>query len=307
MSPQSLIATSDGGDPGSGRATSMGLAAILSWATLAWLTTLTRRLPPFETLALALSVAFLAGLLFRAAMRRRPARPGRGAALPFVLATVGIFGFHALFFTSLRLAPPVAASLVNYLWPLLIVLLASRLPGARLRPSHLLGAALGFGGVLLLFAGGGAEGGGLPLAWAGYLCAFGSAMVWAGYSVLNRRLCAGSPTPMVLVCGTVALLGAAASLAFETTIRPDGRELTAILLLGLGPTGGAFFLWDIAAKHGRLALLGALSYLAPLLSTLLLVTVGGQEAGWRTAAACLLIVGGAALASLADLGRPRYS
>ena len=294
---------SDGNDPGSGRATLMGLAAILSWATLAWLTTLTRRLPPFETLALALSVAFLAGLLFRAVMRR-PARSERAAALPFLLATAGIFGFHALFFTSLRLAPPVAASLVNYLWPLLIVLLASRLPGARLRPSHLLGAALGFGGVLLLFAGGGAEGGGLPLAWAGYLCAFGSAMIWAGYSVLNRRLCAGSSTPMVLVCGTVALLGAAVSLAFETMLRPDGRELTAILLLGLGPTGGAFFLWDIAAKHGRLALLGALSYLAPLLSTLLLVTIGGEEAGWRTAAACLLIVGGAALASLADL-RPR--
>ena len=40
------------------------------------------------------------------------------------LGVYGLFGFHFLLFISLRLAPPVEANLVNYLWPLGIVVMA---------------------------------------------------------------------------------------------------------------------------------------------------------------------------------------
>ena len=48
---------------------------------------------------------------------------------------------------ALRLAPPVEANLVNYLWPLFIVVLAPVIvPGMRLRTRHVLAAAAGFAG-----------------------------------------------------------------------------------------------------------------------------------------------------------------
>jgi len=70
-----------------------------------------------------------------------------------------------------------------------------------------------------------------------------------------------------------------------------------VALLGLGPVGAAFYLWDYGTKHGHLPLLGVFSYAAPVLSTLLLVAAGDAEPSWQLLAAALLVGGGAALAS----------
>jgi drug/metabolite transporter (DMT)-like permease len=71
----------------------------------------------------------------------------------------------------------------------------------------------------------------------------------------------------------------------------------AVALLGLGPVGLAFFLWDLGVKRGDIQLLGTASYAAPLLSTLALVAGGEARASWTLALAALLIAGGAALAA----------
>ncbi|MBI3452222.1 MAG: EamA family transporter, partial [Rhodospirillales bacterium] len=99
-------------------------------------------------------------------------------------------------------------------------------------------------------------------------------------------------------------LALAAHLAFETTYVPADGEWLAALGLGLGPVGLAFYLWDVGVKRGDIRALGAVSYMTPLLSTLLLVLFGRAEASLRLGLACLLIVGGAALASR-DLWRRR--
>jgi drug/metabolite transporter (DMT)-like permease len=84
---------------------------------------------------------------------------------------------------------------------------------------------------------------------------------------------------------------------FETTVRPEGWQWAAVLELGLGPVGGAFYVWDHGTKHGDIRLLGTLSYFAPLLSTGLLLATGRADASWPVAVACVLITGGAMLAS----------
>ena len=86
-------------------------------------------------------------------------------------------------------------------------------------------------------------------------------------------------------------------LALETTVVPDAGQWLAVLLLGLGPVGAAFFAWDHGTKHGNIQALGAFSYAAPLLSTLVLIAFGKAEATWVVGFACLLIAGGAVLAS----------
>jgi drug/metabolite transporter (DMT)-like permease len=285
------------------RATLIGASAVLLWATLALLTTLSGAVPPFQLVAMAFGIAFLLALgawLVRGepvlAHLRQPVRV-------WALGIAGLFGYHFFYFMALRNAPPVEASLINYLWPLLIVLFSALLPGERLRWFHVLGALAGLAGTVLLIAGGG--GAGFAGAhWQGYLAAFACAFVWSGYSVLSRRF-GQVPTDAVGgFCGATALLAFLCHLLFEATVWPAGGQWLAVLALGLGPVGAAFFVWDHGVKRGDIKALGAFAYAAPLLSTILLVAFGQGSATWRIAVACILITGGAALAA-GDLLRRR--
>ncbi len=277
------------------RATWIGAVAILLWSSLALLTTATAGVPPFELLALSFAMAFAASLVVLATGGRRSLRRLRQPVAAWALGFCGIFFYHALYFVALKAAPPAEASLVAYLWPLLIVLLSAALPNERLHGRQVLGAMLGLAGTALVLRQGRHEAGSAPL--LGYAAAAGCAFVWSGYSVLNRRF-ASVPSELIGgVCGLVAVAGLACHLALEPTIWPGGAQWAAILLLGLGPVGLAFFAWDHATKHGQLATLGTLSYLAPLLSTLLLIATGRTSASLAVAAAAALITGGAAIAT----------
>lgn len=276
-------------------ATAIGFGAILLWASLAVLTTMAGPVPPFQMTAMAFSLGFAIALL-KWVVRRE--RVGRHLALPprvWALGVGGLFGYHACYFAALALAPPVEANLINYLWPLLIVVFSGLLPGERLRWWHVAGAVAGLAGCVLLVGGGA---GGIEARYAGgYLAALAAALTWSGYSVLSRRVREVPTDAVGGFCGATALLALVAHLAFERTYVPQGGEWLAIVALGIGPVGAAFYLWDHGVKRGDIKSLGALSYMTPLLSTLLLVLFGRAEPSLRLALACLLIVGGAAFAS----------
>lgn len=273
-------------------ATASGVLAILLWSSLALLTVATAGLPPFQVLATSFGVAAALGLL-HAALRGRAGWAGLrqpGAAL--ALSTAALFGYHALYFVALKRAPAVEANLLNYLWPLLIVVFAGLLPGMRIRAGQWLGTLLGLAAAVLLLAGGrrlDADAAHLP----GYLAALAAAVVWAGYSVLNRRHAQVPSTAIVPACAGVALLGALAHLLFERTVAPTPAQWLWLGLMGLGPVGIAFQLWDAGTKRGDLALLGTLSYLAPLLSTVLLVLSGRVQPHPLQAVALALLLAGA--------------
>lgn len=175
------------------------------------------------------------------------------------------------------------------------MLLTAFLPGERLRRGHVLGALLGLAGTAVLLLGRPeAIGGGSA---GGYAAAAAAALAWSGYSVLNRRF-ADVPSDVIGgICGLVAVAGLACHFAFERWVTPTPAQWGALVALGIGPVGLAFFAWDHATKHGRLVMLGTLSYLAPLLSTLLLLVFGKAEAGLPLLAAALLIICGAVVAT----------
>ena len=277
-------------------ATLVGGTAVLMWATLALLTTLTGGVPPFQLVGMAFSVAFLIGLVWPVLRGRSPFAALRQRPAVWALGVGGLFGFHFFFFLSLRLAPPVEANLINYSWPLLIVLFSALLPGERLRWWHVAGALMGLAGAGLLITGGGS----LALSAddaSGYAAAVTSALIWSSYSVASRRV-GHVPTDAVGgFCGATAVLALLCHGLFEQTVWPDTLGWLAILGLGLGPVGLAFFVWDYGVKRGDIQVLGALAYGAPLLSTLLLVAFGRGAFTWPVAVACLLIVGGALLAA----------
>jgi drug/metabolite transporter (DMT)-like permease len=277
-------------------ATLIGLIAILMWSLLAALTVATGRVPPFQLLAMTFAIGALIGPLMWL-VRPGAIRALRQPPLVWVVGIGGLFGYHALYFLALRLAPPAEAGLVNYLWPLLIVLLSSLLPGERLAAHHIIGAGLGFAGTALLVAGNGGaqfEASAIP----GFVAAFVAAFVWAGYSVMSRRLAAVPTDAVAGFCLATAALAAIVHLAIETTVWPStALQWSAIVSLGVGPVGLAFYAWDIGMKRGDIRVLGAASYATPLLSTLFLIVGGFAQASTTLALAALLIAGGGLIAA----------
>jgi drug/metabolite transporter (DMT)-like permease len=277
-------------------ATLIGLAAIALWSTLALLTTATAGVPPFQLTVMTFSIAALMGLtswIFRPGAWRAVRQPWH----VWLLGVGGLFGYHAVYFAALRLAPPAEAGLIAYLWPLLMVIFSSLLPGERLKLQHIVGALLGFAGVAALAF----DKGTIALSSAflpGYLLAFACAFIWSGYSVLSRFFAAASTDSVVGFCLLTALLALPCHLLFETTAFPQEISVwIAVIGLGLGPVGIAFYAWDWGVKRGDIRLLGVASYATPLMSTSILVIAGYAAATTALALACLLIVAGAVLAS----------
>lgn len=255
------------------------LGAIILWASLAMTSKLLAGIPPFYQL----SIAFFIGAL--------PVLTGRSAFPPprvLALGVLGLFGYHFFLFTAFRLAPPVEANLINYLWPMFMVLLAPLFfSHAYLSRGHLFGAALALLGVAILMSYQSVSFTATSV--AGYLSALAAALIWPVYSLLKSRtpqVALKTTAGICLVAGALSLVTHAVT---EVTPVPTLQEWGLLLWLGVGPFGAAFYLWDFALKKGDPRLIGSLSYLTPVLSTVFLVFVANQSATAATWVAMLLM------------------
>jgi drug/metabolite transporter (DMT)-like permease len=276
-------------------ATLIGLTAILMWSLLAVMTLVTGKIPAFQLAAMTFAIG-TATCALRWIGRTDAVKALRQPPVAWIVGVGGLFGYHALYFLALRYAPPAEAGLLNYLWPLLIVLFSSLLPGERLAAHHIIGAVLGLTGTVLLFAGntGNFTAGQIP----GLIAAFVAAFVWAIYSVLSRRLKSVPTDAVAGFCAVTALLAAVVHSLVETTVWPETPlQWTAVGALGVGPVGIAFYAWDIGMKRGDIRVLGAASYATPLLSTAFLILAGFAKASTNLALAAALIAGGGLIAA----------
>jgi drug/metabolite transporter (DMT)-like permease len=282
-------------------ATFIGFTAVLLWSLLAFLTAASGTMPAFQLTAITFAIGGLSLLLIRPGAVKAMRQP-----LPvWLLGVGGLFGYHFCYFFALRNAPPVEAGLINYLWPLLIVVFSALLPGERLRWQHVAGCALALTGAALVVTRG--QGFGFDAQFSlGYATALCAAVIWAAYSVLSRRFAAVSSDAIAGFCLVTAVLAAICHLLLEQTVWPsDLWQWAALLGLGLGPVGLAFYVWDIGVKRGDIQVLGAASYSAPLLSTLILILTGYASYSHVILIACLLITAGAVLAAKDLLFRRR--
>jgi drug/metabolite transporter (DMT)-like permease len=277
-------------------ATLIGFTAILMWAFLALLSTAAGKVPPFQLTAMCFLVGGMTGAI---SWIWRPAaiKSLRQNWRVWLLGTCGLCLYHCLYFFAIQNAPPVEASLIAYLWPLLIVLFSALLPGERLCIHHVIGAMLGLVGAIVIITKGGSVGlsDGLK---PGHIMALACAFIWSGYSVLSRRF-GDVPTDVVAgFCLITACVAFSLHLGLEATVWPQtALQWFAIVMLGLLPLGLAFYAWDIGIKKGDIMVLGATSYAAPLLSTLILVASGFASASWAIGLACVLITVGAVIAA----------
>lgn len=285
------------------RATLIGFSAVVMWALLALFTAASGAVPPFQLSALTFAIGTCVGLAMRAV-----SPPATRAPIPpvvWLIGIAGLFGYHFFYFTALRNAPAVEASLIAYLWPLLIVVGSALLPGEKLRWHHIAGTVLGLAGAFLIVSRGGGLSFDAQYAF-GYAMAGLCALTWSSYSLLSRRFPAVPTSVVTWFCAATALLSLVCHLLLEETIWPaDAGQWLAVMGLGLMPVGAAFYAWDHGVKRGNIQVLGAASYAAPLLSTLVLIAAGAATASLNILIACILITAGAALAAKSMLFKPR--
>ena len=242
------------------------LAAVILWGSLAALGASLTHIPPF----LLTGIGLLVGSLVAFPVSRFDVRKLKATPKALGVGVFGLFGYHAALFAGLQNAPSVQANLVNYLWPLLIVILAPLfLPGTPLTLRHILAAIGGFIGAGIAILSGAELVAGFAI---GYVYAFAAAVIWASYSLLTKRV--GFNTSAVgLFAAISGLLSLAIHFWFEPAAAITGGDWLLLILLGLGPMGASFFLWDYALKHGNPQRVGLIAFLTPLISTTLLLLV----------------------------------
>ena len=274
------------------------LGAIFLWASLASLATLLSNVPPF----LLTGIGLIIGALVSLPSLRSGITPWKIPLKTLLIGVYGLFGYHFMLFLALQTAPAVEANLVNYLWPLLIVLLSPIFTKSlSLNFRYVLAALSGFAGAVLAITSGG-SGFGFSSIEVGYFFALAAAVIWATYSLATTKV-PRFPTPAIglfaLVSGVLAI---GAHFLFEPAASISTADWLLLLVLGVGPLGGAFYLWDAALKIGDPRRIGLLAFLTPLLSTILLVVVSGNSLSWQLLVATGLIVGGALLGPRASSG-----
>lgn len=280
------------------RGTLLGAAAILSWGSLGALGALSAGMPPYFVLGICFAIATAMGAAACVIMDLRPA-PLLSAETLLSAALIG--SYHLVYFQAFHHAAAIPVSLINYLWPAFLIVIGNLFFRLGSGWRGYLGAALGFLGVAVLIGDGASFDAGDGL---GYGLALLGAMLWASYSNLRRQARHEGIGAMVSICLLASLFCFAMALVFgEGRVDLTQRNIAILALLGIGPAGGAFFLWDYGMRHGDAALLGVLSYSAPVLSTVLMVALGLGTASWRMAAAVALITLGGIVVQRGGLRR----
>ncbi|WP_455282577.1 DMT family transporter [Cupriavidus necator] len=269
----------------------LAVFALLIWSTLAVSVVSLSNLSPLLTTGVGLAGGGLVGL---------PWVSWQTLKLRAVLVgTMAMLGYHALYFLSLKTADPVAANLLHYLWPLLIILISPlMLRDSTLKRGHLVAGFLGFLGAAICLG---------PIssvsssAWIGFGLALLSAAIWAYYSVWSRRYPEVPTATVSLYC---LLAGVASLVAYFALHADSSRDLLGLggmlqsptleqwLTLGylsLGPLGGAFYLWDHAMKKGDPQEIAVLAYAVPVASTLFVSLFLGRGVDAATIAGAVLV------------------
>lgn len=274
----------------------LGMITIICWGSIATFGNLLIHLPPFYVLGMSFFFGAIPALF-----KPRELFPSWKVS---IWGISGYFGYHFFLFYSFRFAPAIEANLINYLWPVIMVILTPVFfKNERLRSYHIIGAAFSVVGSVIMMMGKNDE---MSFdSMKGYLLALGAALTWPIYTIGKKAMGPISIWAVGGFCLGSSVLCFITHAVIEPRVVLQGHDAWMLFVMGVGPFGVAFYFWDMALRKGDPKTIGALAYLTPVISTVNLVIFGNQNLSSTTLVAMLLIIGGASTGLLDFLPRRR--
>lgn len=268
-------------------ATLIGYIGVLFWSFSAIFNASVRRIPTFEIIIFAYGTACVV-ILARVAWRRE----WHKFKQPLMIWVIGILGIYAndvFYIAAFKQIPAVQADLINYLWPVGVIIFSGFLPREKFNAYHLAAALIALIGVYVLVTGGRGLGGINPRYFVGYSLALSGVVTWCVFVLVSRHY-PDIPVEMIGVyCGIGALLSIVPQAVTEKFVMPTAKDLAVLIMMGLTAQGLAYVLWEIGVKRGNFLLLSVLAYGNPILSVLLLVIFGFTQLTVAVAIASVMV------------------
>jgi drug/metabolite transporter (DMT)-like permease len=273
------------------------LFVILLWAATPLLVTgLARTLPVFEITFLATGfavLAFVALVSARAQWTRFRDYSRRDLRVMIMMGATGIFPYTTLYYLAFALAPAAAGeiNIINYIWPVWILILSPLLLAERLTARKLVGIVLSFCGVYVIVSGGRFIRFD-PAQWPAYTSAGCGAFFWGLFSVLGKRNRFELLTAMLVYnLAAFACFGVLCFAAVEFVVPGPGEWLLLACLGGL-VNGAGYFFWLLALRSGDTAGISSAVYLTPFVALVYLTAAGRGAITWVQLTALALILAG---------------
>ncbi len=250
-------------------ATKIGATGLVLWAFAAFFNSQLSAVPVFEILTIALGIGFLSGLA-RVVFLKSWSQLKQPIWL-YLLGFIGVFGNELLYVSAFKFAPASHIILINYLWPILVVILAGIVFKQTFSWRYFGAALLGFGSVAIFLLKNEAM---LAQYWIGYLFAFFAACCWCLYVLMYRASRTMTAEMLTCYCGMGFILSLFIHLQTETFYLPSQWEWISLIWLGGIGMCIAFNFWNFGIKNGNIKLLSVLSYNNIILSSCILTLFG---------------------------------
>lgn len=281
--------------------------SVLVWSTNApTVKVLLGGIPSMQALFLSSAFAFLfmASVNLRGGFRKAKEYSLRQYGMMAALGFVGLFVYSALYYFGLTQLTAQEGCILNYLWPLMLVLFSCLFMGEKLTPLKVGALLSSFLGIVILSAGGGGKAGGNAL--LGMASCIGGAVCYGLFSALNKKAAFDQNICMSVVWLITAVCSLIAGLMTETWVPMTGGQWMGMLWLGVVVDGLAYLLWALSLEGAaNTAAIANLAYLTPFLAVIVSAVFLKEGFQPRALIALVFIVGGILVQSLFDRATPR--
>jgi len=218
-----------------------------------------------------------------------PAQLGRSVMLGFL----NPFLYYLVLFKAYSLLPAQVAQPLNYIWPIVLVLLAAIFLGQKLHWYDLLALLVSFTGVTLISSQGSINifSHSNPL---GVVLALSSSIVWATFWIVNMQKNAGDEVvTLFLSFASASIFCLIAMVTLGGFAKPlPWQGILASAYIGAFEMGITFVLWLKALNLATsTAKLGNFSYLVPFVALIFISLILNEKIIWTTVAGLICIIG----------------
>lgn len=274
---------------------------MLIWSTLATVVKLVLKdIPNFQALAISSAFAFVFLLILNiinGSIKEMKHYRIKDCLTMAGLGFLGLFMYSALYYYGIAELGSQEACILNYLWPMMIVIFACIILKERITVKKIIAMLMSFAGIVVLtLSSGGASSGNRLF---GIIACVTAAVCYGLFSVLNKKHSLNQNVTMMWIWFTTAVCSLLLSLIFENWQPVAGVQWLGIAWLGIVVNAVAYLLWAIALKGASdSAKIANLAYLVPFISIIISWLVLKEQITINAVLALVLIIGGILIQSI---------